>query len=75
MKDLEFFSDTACMAEEMNFTELFDHIGQYIQDKELRWRHVMRIKRALRDPNAVGGYGNDQIYFEGIRLDIIISKA
>ena len=53
------------MAEEMTFKELFDHIGLFLKDKELRWRHVMRIKRGLRDPNNVGGYGNDQIYFEG----------
>ena len=53
------------MASEMTFRELFDHLAVYMADKEQRWKHVMRVKRGLRDPSQQGGYGNDQCYFEG----------
>ena len=53
------------MASEMSFRELFDHLGEFLHDKELRWRQCMRVKRGLPNPNMKGGYGNDQIYFEG----------
>jgi len=55
----------SCKAITMSFRELFDHLGQYVNNPDVRWRHVMRIKRGLKDPNEVGGYGNDQCYFEG----------
>ena len=49
----------------MNFRQLYDHMARYIQDKDLRWRHVMRVKRGVTDANQKGGYGHDQVYFEG----------
>ena len=58
-------ADTACMAAEMSFLELFQHLETYIKDPEQRWKQVMRVKRGLADCNAVGGYGHDQVYFEG----------
>nr|XP_054753362.1 uncharacterized protein LOC129259115 [Lytechinus pictus] len=56
---------TACKAATMTFEELFAHLGHYIENRELRWRYVMRVKRSLPDPAGVGGYGNDQCYFKG----------
>ncbi len=60
------FADASCMAEKMGFQELFNHLGQYVKDREQRWKVVMRIKRGLENPDALGGYGNDQVYFEGV---------
>ncbi|XP_013396550.1 uncharacterized protein KIAA0895-like [Lingula anatina] len=56
---------TACMSVEMTFCELFEHLEGYIINPEMRWKHVMRVKRGLENPNALGGYGKDQCYFEG----------
>ncbi|KAK7478871.1 hypothetical protein BaRGS_00029852 [Batillaria attramentaria] len=56
---------TACKSTEMTFKQLFDHIGQFVNNREQRWKHVMRVKRGLVDPNDLGGYGKDQCYFEG----------
>ena len=50
----------------MDFKQLYDHLEMYMSNRELRWKHVMRVKRGLENPNDVGGYGNDQAYFEGI---------
>jgi len=55
----------SCKAVTMSFSDLFEHLGQYVKNPDLRWRHVMRIKRGLVDPQDLGGYGNDQCYFEG----------
>ena len=57
--------DTACMSVDMTFKELFDHLATYVKDHNQRWRHVVRVKRCLQNPNDKGGYGNDQIYLEG----------
>ncbi|XP_071485128.1 uncharacterized protein [Diadema antillarum] len=56
---------TACKASIMTFEELFAHLGHFLENRELRWRYVMRVKRSLPDPGGVGGYGNDQCYFKG----------
>jgi len=61
---------SACMASEMTFKELFDHLAHYIRNDEQRWKHVMRIKRGLQNPNDLGGCGKDQCYFEGA-IDIL----
>ncbi len=69
---LWFLADTACMAEDLSFKDLFEHLSRYMKDPEQRWKHVMRVKRGLRDPNDVGGYGNDQCYFEGENNDALL---
>ncbi|GFO03518.1 importin subunit alpha-1-like [Plakobranchus ocellatus] len=56
---------TACKAAEMSFKELFDHLGRYTSNIDFRWKQVMRVKRGLADPRDLGGFGNDQCYFEG----------
>lgn len=61
-------ADTACKSTEMTFKQLFDHLGKFLYNPEQRWKHVMRVKRGLIDPNDLGGYGKDQCYFEGIDL-------
>ena len=49
----------------MTFKELYDDLEQYISDCELRWKHVMRVKRYHTDNKGLGGYGGDQCYLEG----------
>ncbi|BFZ25265.1 hypothetical protein BsWGS_28304 [Bradybaena similaris] len=56
---------TACKSAEMTFKQLFDHVGRYTSNINYRWKQVMRVKRGLKDPNDLGGFGNDQCYFEG----------
>ncbi|CAG5131548.1 unnamed protein product [Candidula unifasciata] len=56
---------TACKSTEMTFRQLFDHVGRYTSNTNYRWKQVMRVKRGLKDPNDLGGFGNDQCYFEG----------
>ena len=53
------------MSESMTFRELFDHMEIYVPNKDQRFKHVMRTKRALEHPVEKGGIGNDQCYFQG----------
>ena len=53
------------MAVNLTFQDLYDHLEHYVKDRELRWKHVMRVKRVLSDASQVGGSGHDQCYFEG----------
>ncbi|KAK3595221.1 hypothetical protein CHS0354_021536 [Potamilus streckersoni] len=55
----------ACKASDMSFKELFDHLATYVANPEWRWRHCVRVKRGLLNPNDIGGLGKDQCYFEG----------
>lgn len=55
----------ACKASEMTFKQLFEHLKIYVENPEWRWRHCVRVKRGLLNPNDIGGYGKDQCYFEG----------
>jgi hypothetical protein len=62
------------MASEMSFRELYDHLEEYVPDREQRWKSCMRVKRHISDPNAHGGSGADQVYFEGEeQLDVLSS--
>ena len=49
----------------MSFKELFDHLALYIRDPDQRWKHVLRVKRDLKDCSGYGGSGKDQAYFAG----------
>ena len=49
----------------MTFKQLFEHLKIYVENPEWRWRHCVRVKRGLLNPNDIGGYGKDQCYFEG----------
>ena len=49
----------------MTFAELYEHLAHFVADPDLRWKHVMRVKRSLDDPNDYGGNAKDQCYFEG----------
>lgn len=49
----------------MSFGELYDHLEKFVNDKEQRWKHCIRVKRGLDDVNVPGGYGKDQCYLEG----------
>ena len=57
--------DIACKASEMTFKQLFEHLKIYVDNPEWRWRHCVRVKRGMLNPNDIGGYGKDQCYFEG----------
>jgi len=56
---------TSCMAASLTFRGLFDHLEQYVKSPEQRFRHCMRVKRGVTEADGLGGYGNDQCYFEG----------
>ncbi|XP_064610514.1 microtubule-associated tyrosine carboxypeptidase-like [Liolophura sinensis] len=56
---------SACKAEYMSFGELYEHLEKFVNDREQRWKHCIRVKRGLDDVNVPGGYGKDQCYLEG----------
>ena len=68
-------SDIACKATEMTFKQLFEHLSLYVANPEWRWRHCVRVKRGLLNPNDIGGYGKDQCYFEGNLLGVSASHT
>ena len=47
----------------------------YVANPEWRWRHCVRVKRGLLNPNDIGGYGKDQCYFEGKLLGVSASHT
>ena len=67
--------DIACKASEMTFKQLFEHLKIYVENPEWRWRHCVRVKRGLLNPNDIGGYGKDQCYFEGKSEGFIHDKS
>lgn len=52
-------------AREHSFAELWDFVGNYIQDQETRWMVTIRQKRGLTDTSQPGGFTKDLVYFEG----------
>jgi len=59
----------------MTFKQLFEHLSLYVANPEWRWRHCVRVKRGLLNPNDIGGYGKDQCYFEGKLLGLSASHT
>lgn len=53
-------------AQNHSFAELWDYLGQYIQNDETRWMVTFRQKRGLTDTKLPGGYTKDLVYFEGV---------
>lgn len=58
------------MADRMTFEQLYNHMEQYIELPEERWKLVTRVKRGISDPFQVGGYSRDQSYLEGA-IDVL----
>lgn len=53
-------------AQNHSFVELWNYLGQYIQNDETRWMVTFRQKRGLTDTKLPGGYTKDLVYFEGV---------
>ncbi|RMZ94215.1 hypothetical protein BpHYR1_004843 [Brachionus plicatilis] len=60
----------ACMADRMTFEQLYNHMENYIEIPEERWKLVTRVKRGISDPYKIGSYSRDQSYFHGA-IDIL----
>lgn len=59
----------ATLAERTNIFQLYDALGEYFDDSQsaqfIRYRMAARAKLGIRDPLALGGSGNCQVYLEG----------
>jgi len=53
-------------SQNFSFSELWQYIGAYIQDRETRWMVTFRQKRGLTDTSQPGGMTKDLVYFEGM---------
>lgn len=50
----------------LSFSQLFRALQPYIDDKERRWRHCLRVKRGLKDTSLPLVFTKDQVYFLGV---------
>ncbi|PIR61763.1 MAG: hypothetical protein COY81_00510 [Candidatus Pacebacteria bacterium CG_4_10_14_0_8_um_filter_43_12] len=53
-------------AQEHSFAEVFQFLGNYVQDQNRRWGMAVRLKRGMEDTSQPGGYTKDLTYFEGM---------
>jgi hypothetical protein len=53
------------MSAYLSFTELFENLGQYVDDPMKRWKQCLRAKRGVSDTSQPGGYYKDQCYLSG----------
>jgi hypothetical protein len=54
-----------CRGEHMSFSELFDSLEEFIDDKERRYRQCVRVKRGLQDHSEQTVFCRDQAYLIG----------
>ncbi|XP_002123173.4 microtubule-associated tyrosine carboxypeptidase 1-like [Ciona intestinalis] len=57
---------TVHKASQMSFCELFENLGQYMDDPEVRWDYCLRTKRGQSDTSKPGCFCKDQVYLTGI---------
>lgn len=53
-------------AQDHSFAEVFQFLGNYVQDQNRRWGTAVRLKRGIEDTSKPGGYTKDLTYFEGM---------
>src|SRR5258708_961452 len=53
-------------ANQMTFSALYEHLKQYIDDRDRRWNITLRAKRGMTDTSLPGAIGKDQIYIRGV---------
>ncbi|KAM8877943.1 microtubule-associated tyrosine carboxypeptidase 1 [Synchiropus picturatus] len=57
---------TVYHAASMSFSQLFDHIGRFVQNPDIRWEYCLRAKRGQTDTSKPGCFSKDQVYLDGI---------
>ncbi|XP_066503373.1 microtubule-associated tyrosine carboxypeptidase [Hoplias malabaricus] len=57
---------TVYHAANMSFSQLFSHIGRFVQDPAVRWEYCLRAKRGQTDTSKPGCFSKDQVYLDGI---------
>uniref|UniRef100_H2Z5I7 Uncharacterized protein n=1 Tax=Ciona savignyi TaxID=51511 RepID=H2Z5I7_CIOSA len=57
---------TVYKASQMSFCDLFEDLGQYMDDPEVRWDYCLRTKRGQSDTSKPGCFCKDQVYLTGI---------
>ncbi|XP_075900132.1 microtubule-associated tyrosine carboxypeptidase 1 isoform X2 [Nelusetta ayraudi] len=57
---------TVFHAASMSFSQLFGHIGRFVQDPDVRWEYCLRAKRGQTDTSQPGCFSKDQVYLDGI---------
>lgn len=57
----------ACsLAPTESFSQIFDQLKKYMDDRERRWNITMRAKRGIEDTCKGGGYTKDKVYLRGV---------
>src|SRR5258708_610665 len=57
----------ACfLASTMSFSQVFSQLKPYVDDRERRFKIVLRAKRGQADTSQPGGYTKDQVYLRGV---------
>ncbi|KAL1007771.1 hypothetical protein UPYG_G00091410 [Umbra pygmaea] len=57
---------TVYHAARMSFSQLFSHIGQFVQNPAVRWEYCLRAKRGQTDTSQPGCFSKDQVYLDGV---------
>ncbi|XP_071487523.1 microtubule-associated tyrosine carboxypeptidase 1-like [Diadema antillarum] len=56
---------TVYQASLLSFADLFEHLGRFIKNPEVRWDYCMRAKRGQGDTSKPGCFNKDQVYLSG----------
>ncbi|PIK54258.1 hypothetical protein BSL78_08831 [Apostichopus japonicus] len=57
---------TVYNASRLSFADLFERLGRFLQDPEVRWDYCMRAKRGQVDTSKPGCFNKDQVYLDGV---------
>lgn len=53
-------------ANQMSFSELYQYLKKYIDDRNRRWNITLRAKRGISDTSKPGAIAKDQVYLRGM---------
>ncbi len=54
------------LAKTDSFSQVFEKLKLYLDDREERWYVTLRAKRGVSDTSRPGGYTKDQVYLRGV---------
>ncbi len=54
------------LAKTDSFSEVYEKLKIYVDEREERWYVTLRAKRGLMDTSRPGGYTKDQVYLRGV---------
>ncbi|XP_077419245.1 microtubule-associated tyrosine carboxypeptidase 1 [Vanacampus margaritifer] len=57
---------TVFHAGSMSFSQLFSHVGRFVEHPDVRWEYCLRAKRGQTDTSQPGCFSKDQVYLDGI---------